>query len=110
MKMKRKVRLPNYTLEILRNLSISYQPHKRSIPSLVTACLKQTRGKEVLKLKTTPRNDSEKIDITLDEEFEHLEHSEIAARIAHALIGIQGKVMEVQLQTRQTQERVMSQA
>lgn len=91
--MNRKVRLPNYTLNLLRDLRDSYIPYKRSIPSLVTACLKQTRGVETLKLSKVTRSDSERIDITLNEEFQHLEHSEIVARIAHALIGIQGKLL-----------------
>jgi hypothetical protein len=92
---KRKVRLPNYTLDVLRELSLSYQPKKRTIPSLVASCLRGTRGVDVLKLANVRRKDSERIDITLSDEFADLEHAEIVARVCHALIGIQGKLMQM---------------
>lgn len=90
-KTKRKVRLPNNVLDLLRFLNMLYET-KRGIPELVSACLRATRGKTCLKLHSTPRNDSEKVDIMLDDEFANLEHAEIVARIAHALIGIQAKL------------------
>ena len=91
-KTKRKIRLPNHVLNLLRQTSAAYTPQKRPITSLMSACLRATRGVECLKLHKVTRADSEKIDIMLDEEFANLEHAEIVARIAHALIGIQAKL------------------
>ena len=77
-------------LDLLRDVRGLYDA-KRGIPDLVSACLRATRGKTFLNLKTT-RADSERIDILLDDEFANLEHAEIVARVAHALIGIQSKL------------------
>jgi len=49
---------------------------------------------DCLKLNKVTRADSEKIDVMLEDEFVNLEHAEIVARIAHALLGIQAKLPE----------------
>jgi len=92
MRIKRKIRLPRHAINMLQDLRDSY-PNQRPIPQLVTACLKQTRGVECLNLTPTPRDESEQVCLTLDPEFAEIEHASLVARVCHALIGIQGKLL-----------------
>lgn len=91
-----KIRLPKRTINTLRDLSHSHIT-PRPIPRLVNACLKQTRGVDCLELAPIPRNDSERWDLWIDEEFFELTPTEIRARVAHALIGIEAKMVPDQI-------------
>lgn len=94
---RRGIRLPKQIIQMLQDLRDSYIT-PRPIPKLVTVCLKVTRGVDVLNLAPTTRAGSEKIDVWLDDEFAALDHSEITARIAHALIGIPAKFIQMNIE------------
>jgi len=97
-KIDRSIRLHKIAIQLLRDLRDSH-PYgcMRKIPELANCCLKQTRGVETFLRVYTPRNNSEKVDIKIDPEFKDLETSEIAARVSHALIGIQAKLNHEQM-------------
>jgi len=96
----RKIRIPKQTAATLRALRAAYND-TRKIPQLVNACLKQTRDVKCALHQHTTRNESEVIDIWLSDEFRDLEHSEIVARVGHALIGVQAKLDHYQLSMQQ---------
>ena len=96
----RKIRMPNSVIKKLRDLSCSY-PSRRSIPSIVRACIRQTCGSTCLIMSTT-RNDSEAIDLWLDDDDSQLDNKEIIARTAHALIGIEAKLIPANIKMHKT--------
>lgn len=96
----RKIRMPNSVINKLRDLSCSY-PHRRPIPDLVRACLRQRCG-DWLFLTPTTRDKSEAIDLWLDDNDSKLDNKEIIARTAHALIGIEAKLIPANIQMHKT--------
>lgn len=98
----RKIRFPNSVIKKLRDLSYSY-PCKRPIPDLVRACLKQKCGTFLFFAPTT-RKESESLDIWLDDDQSELDSKEIIARTAHALIGIEAKLIPMNIRMNITGE------
>lgn len=96
----RKIRMPNSVIKKLRDLSCSY-PSRRPIPELIRACLRHRCG-NFLFLAPTTREDSEALDIWLDDENATLDNKEIIARTAHALIGIEAKLIPANIQMHKT--------
>lgn len=95
----RKIRMPNSVIKKLRDLSCSYA-NRRPIPDLVRACLRQRCG-TWLHYAPTTRNNSEAIDLWLDDDDSQLDNKEIIARTAHALIGIESKMIPANIKMHQ---------
>ena len=96
-KTRRSLRLPNHIIQTLRDLRDSHIGSSRPIPELVRCCMKQTQGVDYLNITGTTREESEKIDVWLPEEYSTLDHSELVGRVCHALIGVQAKLDYYQL-------------
>ena len=90
MRTRRKIRLPKDIIDVLRDLRDSYS-EPRPIPQLVSAALRQTRVSTCQSARPTTRNDSEVIEVWLDEEFADLPHGEIVARVSMVVDGLNGK-------------------
>lgn len=91
-KVHKKIRMPKRIVEKLRDLRDSHIT-PRPITELVNCCLKQTRRSNAIKLAPTTRSESIPIDIWIDAEFSCLSPEDIRARVAHALLGIEEKLI-----------------
>jgi hypothetical protein len=83
----RKIRLQKLLVQRLRDIRDSHWT-PRPIPELIRAALRQcVVGSEILQITTT-RDNSEIIDIWLEDEHAGIPSRDIAARVAHAVIGV----------------------
>ncbi len=90
---KRSLRLPTTAINLLRDLRDSHT-HRRPIPRLIHAALRQTKNVALPENKTTtPYRQSEKVAVVLDEEFCHLPSCEIRERVLIALKGLEDKTL-----------------